>query len=386
MTPFCSTSRVALLTGRYPFRTGWHTHHDAAIYGGGNFDQLRAVTFAQVLRSAGYRTALAGKWQISDLSDPGQADALRRHGFDEHCVFPQGPKDSPAHFKQYWDPYLLRDGKRLETAGRFGPDVFAEFLIDFLKRHRDRPFVAYYASVLTHLPTTPTPLNKARPPESERERFAGMVRYADHDVGRLVAALDELKLRDRTLVFITSDNGNEQALTGRVAGRQAEGAGFTLREGGIDMPFLVNCPVLVPAGRVSERLIDASDVLPTLAELAGAGLPEGTVFDGRSFAATLLGREDRRGQRDWVFSQYAGTRVVRDRRFKLYSTGAFHDLAADPLEKADLSGSAEPPVAAARLKLQRVLDGLPPDARLPFEPRSQSAFQLRKGRQEKRDP
>ena len=85
VTPLCSTTRVVLLTGRYGFRTGWHTHHDAAIYGGGYFDWEREITFARVLKSAGYATAVTGKWQLNDLYD--QTDAIKRHGFDEHLLW-----------------------------------------------------------------------------------------------------------------------------------------------------------------------------------------------------------------------------------------------------------------------------------------------------------
>ena len=97
VTPVCSTSRTMLLTGRYPFRTGWHTHHDAAIYGGGYLDWTREATFARVLRDAGYATCITGKWQINDLFDPTQHDALVKHGFQEHCIWPEARPGHPAH-------------------------------------------------------------------------------------------------------------------------------------------------------------------------------------------------------------------------------------------------------------------------------------------------
>jgi arylsulfatase A-like enzyme len=89
VTPVCSTTRVMLLTGRYPFSTGWHTHHDPAIYGGGYFDWNREVCLARVMKSAGYDTCISGKWQINDLFDPEQKDAISRHGFDDYCLFPE---------------------------------------------------------------------------------------------------------------------------------------------------------------------------------------------------------------------------------------------------------------------------------------------------------
>jgi len=379
--PLCSTSRHVLLTGRYPFRTGWTIHHDAAIYGGGYFDPNREVTFARGLRSASYATAIAGKWQINNLFD--QPDALEKHGFDEHCVFPEGPRGHPAHTKRYWDPYVIQNGRRVETDGEFGPKLFTDYLIDFMRRNRDRPFLAFYSTVLTHLPATTTPLNENED-LTERQKLAGMVRYADHCVGRLVRALDALKLRDRTIVFITTDNGTPAVFGGKVRGRVFQAAADTMvegdmKEGSIDVPLVVNCPALVPGGRVSDALVDSSDVLPTLLELAGAGRPEGVTLDGRSFAAILRGAPDTASPREWIFSQYADKRLVRNRRFKLRSDGRFHDLLRDPLEKYDLSKSEDAEVVAERARLQQVLDSLPPDAKLWFEPRSISARRLKIG-------
>ena len=388
VTPVCSTTRVMLLSGRYPLRTGWHTHHDPAIYGGGYYDWNREVCLARVLRSAGYATCISGKWQINDLFDPAQKDAIRRHGFDEYCLFPEGKKGHPAHKKRYWDAYVIKNGRRLDTSGKFGPDVFCDYLIDYMRRHRDRPFLAYYSTILTHIPVVPTPHNKGQD-LTPREHFAGMVRYADHLIGRLVTALDDLGLRDNTIVFIAVDNGTDngtdqgafQSLGGRVHGRISEEGIYSLTEQGINVPFIVNCPALVPGGRESDDLIDASDVLPTLAGLAGAELPAGVTIDGRSFAPQLLGKPPGKPWRPWCLTQYYRTRVVRGQRFKLYSTGQFHDLAEDPLEKHNLTATGAPTgkqASEARARLKRVLDSLPPNAKLPWEFRSISARKIRK--------
>ena len=156
VTPVCSTTRVMLLTGRYPFRTGWHTHHDPAIYGGGYFDWRTEVCLARVMKTAGYKTCISGKWQINDLFDPAQADAIHQHGFDEYCLFPEGKKGHPAHKQRYWDPYVIQDGQQLDTKGQFGPEIFTDYLIDYMRRHRDEPFFAYYSTILTHIPVVST--------------------------------------------------------------------------------------------------------------------------------------------------------------------------------------------------------------------------------------
>ncbi|MEX0700539.1 MAG: sulfatase-like hydrolase/transferase [Planctomycetales bacterium] len=388
VTPVCSTSRVMLLTGRYPFTTGWHTHHDPAIYGGGYFDWDREVSFARVMQSAGYRTCIAGKWQINDLFDSEQKDAITRHGFHEHCLFPEGPVGHPAHKNRYWDAYIVANGERVDTAGKFGPDVTCDHLIDFMKRNRERPFFAYYSDILTHIPVVTTP-SSPDGNASAREKFEGMVRHADRTIGRIAQALDDLGLRENTILIVTCDNGTdngtdqglEQRLGGRLDGRVSEEGIYSLKEGGINVPLIVNCPALVPGGRESDDLIDATDFLPTLAELGGAKLPPGVKIDGRSFAPQVLGEEPEKAWRPWCLSQYYKTRVVRNQRYKLYSTGAFHDLSEDPLERHDLSRKPEAELRlediAGRRELQSVLDGLPEDAKLPWEFRSISARAIR---------
>ena len=387
ITPVCSTSRHMLLTGRYPFRTGWHTHHDPAIYGGGYFDWNRELTFARVLKQAGYRTAISGKWQINDFTDPDQKNALAEHGFEEHCLWPEGPKGHPAHKQRYWDPYILINGEHVDRTGQFGPDVCCDWMIDYMSRRRDEPFLAYYSAILTHIPVVETPDNRGRE-MTAREKFAGMVRYADRIIGRFVDGLQQAGLRENTIVFIVADNGTDNgtdqgdahSLGGRINGRVSGEGIYSLRERGINVPFIVNCPGIVPAG-FSDDLIDASDVLPTLAGLAGASLPEDRVIDGWSLAPQLRGEEPERPWREWCLTQYYTRRVVRSQRFKLYSTGEFYDLSEDPLEQHDLSDAErlleDETTLAGHAHLQDVLDSLPPDAKLPFEFRSISARRIR---------
>jgi len=233
----------------------------------------------------------------------------------------------------------------------------------------------YYPMVLAHVPTVPTP-NSPEKDVPERRQFADMVRYADFQVGRLVNALEELGLRERTIVIITTDNGSSVKLVGRMPGKPHRGGVGTNWELGINTPLVVNCPRLVPGGRTVDEPVDFSDFVPTLAELTGAELPAGVVIDGHSFASILRGAASRPQPRPWVFSQYYRTRMVRDRRFKLYSTGELFDVLQDIDERVDLSGSNDSQAVAARERLQAVLDGLPKDVDLPFPPRSQSAFAI----------
>jgi arylsulfatase A-like enzyme len=186
-----------------------------------------------------------------------------------------------------------------------------------------------------------------------------MARYMDKLIGKVVNTLDELAIRDRTIVFFCGDNGSSQ---GALAwGRQMPGGKGKVSELGVHTPFIANCPGLVPAGRTCDDLIDLSDVLPTLAELAGVRVPDAVTLDGLSFAGSLLGRPTG-PRREWIFTQTDSRRVLRDKRFARYSDGRLYDVLADPFEERDLSDSTDQGIVASRSRLKRIMDTLPGDA------------------------
>jgi len=368
-TPLCTPTRHEMLTGRYPFRTGWTVHHDVPRWGEPGFQWDREYSLVRSLREAGYATAISGKWQINDLRV--HADALHRHGFDEHCVWPGFETGNPPAAERYFDPFLQTNGKRETHKGKFGPDLLCDFTIDFMTRHKDRPFLAYHAMVLPHTPMSKTPLNLDTT-ASGTALHPGMVDYVDLIVGRLSGALRDLGIERKTIVVFSTDNGSP-GLRARMRGLDVVGGKTKLIESGICVPFVVSCPGWVQAGEVSDALVDFTDILPTFLDLAGAKLPTNITLDGRSFAGALGGKAaagvSDRGQhapREWIFSQLGQVRVVRDKRYKMWSDGRVFDLAADPLEQSDLSGSDNPQHQAARERLQAVLSSLPADREPPF--------------------
>lgn len=401
--PVCGPSRVVALTGRYPHSTGFRLHHDAALYSGGGLDPEREILFPRLFQKAGFATCLAGKWQVNNLYD--EPGVLDRHGFDEHLAWPGSldkdkmPPEQTAAFwdavkresvedtvafiqnieSRYWDPVFLRQGKRERHPGKYGPDVAREFAFDFLRRHKDQPFLLYFPMVLTHgnaypHPVATTPLNRDenRPHE---EMFADMLRYADMQVDAMVRELERLGLRDDTLLVIASDNGTEKTLSTRRNGRVVQGGLYQMNEAGGSVALLANNPRHIPGGRVLP-LADFTDLYPTFCELAGVPLDATHQPDGRSFARFLLD-EKAPPHRDWILNEYHTTRVVRDTRHKLYSEGRFFDANADPGEQHDLASDTRPEIVAARKKLEAILAALPPDQPEPFHLRSQSGFKLR---------
>ena len=399
-TTVCGPSRVQMLTGRYPFRTGWYLHHDAALYSGGGFDPARETTFARVLRDAGYATGIAGKWQVNNLYD--EPDAITRHGFDEQLVWPgsidrdKADADFLAEFQKaianndaellteatrkiesrYWDPVLLRNGKREVAQGKFGPDVFLDFAFDFYRRHKEKPFLFYHAMVLTHgqnvkQQVVTTPDNRANPPKEEHELFADMLHYADKQVGAIIAELERLDVMKNTVVILASDNGTEKTLSARANGRVVNGGLYQINEAGGNVPLIVYSPSLVKGGRTAP-LADFTDLFPTICDLVGASPPTALKIDGQSLAPFLLGKAP--SPRKWIFNHYGDERVVRDERFKLKNNDDLFDLDADPAEQHPLPKDAEPVV---RTKLQTVLNSMPESTPLPFPHRSLSAFKKR---------
>lgn len=375
--PQCTPTRATLLTGQYPWRHGWINHWDVPRWGVGYFDWEMNASFGRVMQSAGYATCAAGKWQINDFRV--HPDAMERCGFDDYCMWTgaEGSEES-GHTKKsmqrYWDPYIhTKQGSRLYE-GKFGPDVVSDFLIDFMRKNKEKPMMLYYPMILTHGPNTDTPLERGI---DKSGQFKAMVRYTDHLLGKLVNAIDEIGIRDNTIVIWTTDNGGGPAT--EVDGRKIAGGKGKTTENGVREPFIVNCPGLVPVGIKTDALTDFTDMLPTFAELGGAKLPS-DVVDGHSIAPLILGKTQD-STRDWIMAMGGGggtvdengrvanvheyrDRVIRDKQYKLWidtdrKSIRLHDLLADPVEENNLIDSTDEKVVAARRKLEAVAKTFP---------------------------
>jgi arylsulfatase A len=266
----------------------------------------------------------------------------------------------------------------------YGPDIFTEFLIDFMERNRDRPFFVYYPMVLVHSPFVPTPDSVDRNSEDIQQNFEDMVAYTDKIVGRLTVTVDRLDLRRKTVLIFTADNGTHHHLYSQLNGRTIRGDKGAATDAGTHVPLIVQGPGIVPGGRVMEDLIHFADFLPTLAEMIGAGLPSDLAIDGRSIWPQLRGEKG--DPRDWHFTYYfprpyaeefdtpyrhPEVRFVRDQRFKLYGDGRRYELSADSGEQRPLGAAEE---RAVREQLQEALDSMPlHGARIPQKQWDRSA-------------
>ena len=358
-TPICTPTRVTLLTGQYPFHHGWIQHYDVPRWGGAGLRADRFTTFARLLREAGYSTAIGGKWQINHLGK--EPDALEKHGFEEHCVWPGVEDGQPETQERFWNGLVVTNGKRSRVP--YGPDTINRFLIDYVRRHKDSPFLLYYPMLLTHGPHTTTPLNKAKAPEGKPALYAGNVTYMDHLVGKLVRTVDDLGLKERTVIIFTGDNGS--ASPGTLDGEPYPKGKGRQADWGAHVPFIVRAPFLSKGGIVSRDLIDFTDLYPTFLELAGIDPPRAIKLDGKSFLPGLRGDEDPFKKRSWIYSQIGDFRMIRDWTHLLDSRGAFHNLLKDPRQEQEVS-PLDKIAPGRRQRLQMILDRFPGNAPAPF--------------------
>ncbi|WOH38143.1 sulfatase-like hydrolase/transferase [Thalassotalea fonticola] len=378
--PQCTPTRISFLTGQYPYRNGWVNHWDAPRWGHGYYDWQSNPSVARIMQQAGYATAAAGKWQVNDFRL--QPEAMTKHGFDQYFMWTGYEADNEPSQERYWNPYIHSKNGSKTYPEKFGEDLFSDFLLDFITTNgeQNKPWFAYYAMNLPHGPYVATP----HEPEAKTKyaKFAAMVRYADFILGKMVKGLEDSNQRDNTIIVWTTDNGTASNITGIRDGRKIKGAKLLTTEAGINLPFIVNSPKLVPQGVVSNALVDITDLLPTFAELAGIELPAEVEFDGHSFAQHILGKADD-SERSWIMAMGGRNnaqvselgienswnfrdRVFRDKQYKLYVNPTNNrdyeklvDVVNDPEENINLINSKEPKVQQALAKLSAAAQTMP---------------------------
>ncbi len=330
--PICTPSRVELMTGLYNQRNYIRF---------GVLDP-KQITFAQLLKKAGYKTCIAGKWQLE-----GGLEGPHHFGFDEYCLWQLSRIPTLTKVpSRYPNPGLEVNGKEVDYHdGSYGPDVVSDFLCDFIKRNRTGPFLAYYPMILPHWPFEPTPDGKDWDPKSPGAKqgqrnphyFADMVAYTDKMVGKLVDQLDELGIRENTILIFICDNGTATSVTSRMGNLVIKGGKGLTTDAGMHVPMIASWPGKIKSKTVCNDLVDFTDFLPTLVDLADAEIPLSLRPDGQSFLPQLLGKET--VPREWIYCWYTrnggptGAEFVQNKNWKIYRDNRIYHIRNDKLER-----------------------------------------------------
>jgi uncharacterized sulfatase len=383
----CAPSRCVLMTGR-------HLGH-CTVRGNAPRDHLERqsltdedVTVAELLRGAGYTTALIGKWGLGEEAMPGQPN---KQGFqyfygylNQHHAHNYYPEFLWQNRSKVWlDNVLRRDGKWYEEIGagvaskkvEYSHDLFADEALKFIDRHADRPFFLYLAFTIPHANNEATRLVGngqevpdygiyADKPWSDPDKGqAAMITRMDADIGRLLDLLKQLKLDDRTIVMFSSDNGHHDEgghdtdlfdPNGPLRGMKRD-----LYEGGVRVPMLARWPEHVPPGTVSDHVGYFGDLMATAASLAGVQPPEG--LDSISFLPTLLGEKEGQEQHDylyWEFYERGTKQAVRMGKWKAVRQPMFtgstelYDLSEDIGEENNVAEEHPDVVAKMEAAMQ----------------------------------
>ena len=356
----CTPSRSALMTGRFSIRSGTHS---VPIGGGEDGLTQWEITIAELLSSAGYRTGSFGKWHLGSRDGRLPND----QGFDEWYGIPRTTDESfwptdPAaraagvtftHVMEGRKGAKSRDGVvyDLDLRRRIDAEITRR-TIDFMKRsvQAGRPFYAYVPFTLVHFPTLPNPAFAGKTGHGD---FPDALAEMDAHVGEILDAIDALKIRDRTIVVFTSDNGPEATYPWQGSSGPWRGYYFTHMEGSLRVPFIMRWPGHVPAGRVSNEIVHEVDTVTTLAAIAGAAIPNDRAIDGVDQSALLLGRSEKSNRegfpvfvadrleavkwRNWKVVFYDEERDWWSTPAKLGVPKAF-DLVTDPKEEYPQAG------------------------------------------------
>jgi len=349
VNPVCSPTRASLLTGRYYYRTGV-----VDTFLGRSMMHPDEVTLAEVLRGAGYRTGIFGKWHLGDHYPMRAID----QGFEQALTHDGGgiaqPSDPPEG-NSYFNPKLNLNGRPVQPSG-YCTDVFFNEAMRFIETNRSRPFFAYVTPNAPHTPLQVderyvAPFRKAGVNEVTA-RVYGMETNLDENVGRLLAHLRKLNLEQNTILVFMTDNGPQQPRYN--AGMR--GLKGTVYQGGIRVPCFIRWPRVVSPGSTIDRLAAHIDLFPTLLDACGITPPPEPKIDGWSLLPLMRDSSTIRWRdRTLYFQWHRGEKgemhrscAARSQQYKLVNSAELYDLEADPAESRDIA--AEHPGIVSRMR------------------------------------
>jgi len=341
--PLCTPSRVKIMTGKFNYRN----------YEDFGYLNPNQQTFGNLLHDAGYTTCIAGKWQLNGMNrnNPNNQDVNRPYhfGFDEYCLW---QLNHPGKYGgRFVNPLITQNGKDLpRDENSYGPQVFADYISDFIERKAGQPFFVYYPMVLVHDPFVPTPdspewAEPLRRYEKDTAYFADMMAYTDKIIGQLETKLKEKGVWENTLFIYTADNGTHPTIISSTNYAKVKGGKGLTKNTGNHVPMIISWPDTIKEKRVVESVISFADILPTFCEAAGIQ-PDKYKTDGNSFLNLISGKEEK--IQDEVFIHYTPrwgnkqhNRWVMNDEYKLYQDGRFFNTAKDTLEKSQLENISE---------------------------------------------
>ena len=357
-TPVCSPSRMTYMTGKIPSRHGVQDYLLPEDSAGPTAKRWLDghTTYTEILARNGYTLGLSGKWHMGE-------DEIAQRGFSYWATVPGGGGT-------YRDPEFVRNGERLRVS-RFKTDAVGDFALEFLEQSKNKPFYLMVPFYAPHTPYDFQPEEYRKPyvdakfscyptapgihPNQNRGlrqhhgrresmlAYSALITAADANIGRVVKRLEELRLRENTLVVFTADQGWSAGHHG-VWGKGNGTVPFNMYDGGLRVPLIWNHPVKAPAGVVRQReMVSSYDYFPTILDYLGVGAPTDAQRVGRSYADLVRRRESPREWRNRLYFEYAYTRGIRTANLKYIERAEpypseLYDLETDPSEARNLIG------------------------------------------------
>lgn len=322
--PVCSPTRAALLTGRYQQRAGFDGVVSAANHRDTGLD-LNEVTFAEVLKPHGYKTAIFGKWHLGYSPEFNPVN----QGFDEFFGYVSGNVDYLSHIDQAGFADWWRQD-HLEPENGYVTDLVKEHGVDFIRRHKENPFCLYLAHESPHYPYqgpddppdrtvgNPKPTHGSR--QDIKSAYKEMIEAMDKGIGEIIETVKKEGLANRTFIFFCSDNGS----TGPGSAGKLRGKKGTLWEGGTRVPAIAYWPGKIKAGATSKERVASMDLFPTFLALSGIDKPADLIFDG--FDLSLLFFKMATLPQRNLFFRYKKSKAVMSGPWKYHFDGNEHFL------------------------------------------------------------